>query len=268
MRFLIWLVFTALLAQNIEGPQFEVASVKRIGSALQSPSPIVTSSTRFSGRLAPAGLLTRAFQMPTFLFVNLDKVSNDYFDVTGTLPAGATQNEIPAMLRNLLIERFHLRYHREMRDVKRFEIRAAENGHKLRESANIVDDHPSFTVKPGADGFAEFPAGRDVGPVGFGGRWAMQRIGITVTDFGRELQGTWLDGVVVDLTGLTGKYDIVLKWGASLRATPVEETNVPEFSEPPLLVALRDQLGLVVRQTRGPAEVIVIENIDADVVPN
>ena len=66
----------------------------------------------------------------------------------------------------------------------------------------------------------------------------------------------------------TDKYDILLKWSANLRAAPIEAGNAPEFSDPLLLAAMRDQLGLVVRQSRGPAEVIIIDSIDADVVPN
>jgi uncharacterized protein (TIGR03435 family) len=257
----------ALLAQNVEGPRFDVASIKRIGPTVTMVGPIVTTPSRFSATSVPAGLISRAFGLPAFLFVNLDRVPKDYYEVNATLPQGATKDDIPAMLRNLLVERFHLRYHSEVREVKRFELNLAEGATKLK-TAGAPSDARGFTVKPGADGFPVFPPGFDVGPVGFAGRWAIQRVGITIADFAKQLEGSQLDGVVVDRTGLTGKFDILLKWGTTLGTPSPDATNALEFSEPPLLKALRDQLGLIVREGKGPAEVIVIDSIDADATPN
>ena len=59
---------------------------------------------------------------------------------------------------------------------------------------------------------------------------------------------------------LTGKFDILLKWGSTLGTPSPDAPNAPEFSEPPLVKALRDQLGLIVREGKGPAEVIVIDH--------
>jgi uncharacterized protein (TIGR03435 family) len=107
----------------------------------------------------------------------------------------------------------------------------------------------------------EFLPGRNMGPVGFAGRWGMQRIGITMSEFASELPGRWLNGVVTDLTGLTGKYTFTLKWSDRLSAPSTDGATAPEFSDPPFQVALRQQLGLVVRETKGPAEVLVVESV-------
>ena len=267
-RYLMLLACTTLFAQGVEGPRFEVASVKRIGPT----SPRMggtTSPSRFSMTAVPAALLSQAFEMPGFLFVNLDKVPRDFYEITATLPEGATKDDVPAMLRNLLIERFHLKYHRELRETKRFELTIAASGHRMKNSSDApAPDLPGgpIYIKPGADGYVEFVAGRNMGPVGFKGMWGMQRVGTTMVEFARELQ-SFLGGVVTDLTGLTGKYDFVLKWSTTLNTPSPDGTNVTEFSDPPLLVALREQLGLVIRQGKGSSEVIVIDGM-AEPTPN
>jgi uncharacterized protein (TIGR03435 family) len=208
--------------------------------------------------------------MPGFLFVNLDKAPKDFYEITATLPEGTTKDDVPAMLRNLLIDRFHLKYHRELREVKRFELHVAPTGHKMKDGSKPLPPNPQeqpIYIKPGTDGYVEFVPGRNMGPVGFSGRWGMQRVEITMVDFARELQG-FFGGVMTDLTGLTGKYDFVLKWNTTLNTASPDGTNVAEFSDPPLLVALREQLGLVVRQVKGSSEVIVIDDMAADPTPN
>jgi uncharacterized protein (TIGR03435 family) len=75
--------------------------------------------------------------------------------------------------------------------------------------------------------------------------------------------------VVVDKTGLTGAYDIDLKW------TPTPD-QLPQGPPPPgfelpaidpngpsLFTALQEQLGLKLQDQRGPVEVVVIDAIDA-----
>jgi uncharacterized protein (TIGR03435 family) len=77
-----------------------------------------------------------------------------------------------------------------------------------------------------------------------------------------------LDGVVVDLTGLTDKFDILVKWSTALATASPDGTAPVEFSEPPLPAAIRNQLGLGVREGKGPAEVVVIDSIDREATPN
>jgi uncharacterized protein (TIGR03435 family) len=106
-----------------------------------------------------------------------------------------------------------------------------------------------------------------MGP-GFAGRWGMQRIGITMSLFASELSGHLLDGVVKDGTGLMGKYTFTLKWSERIDVSPPDSANRPEFPDPPFRAALRQQLGLVARETKGPAEVIVIDNMDREPAAN
>ena len=57
---------------------------------------------------------------------------------------------------------------------------------------------------------------------------------------------------VIDQTGLNGRYDFSLRWGA----------EQGESDEPSLSAAIQEQLGLKLLPTKGPVEVIVIDYIE------
>lgn len=64
-----------------------------------------------------------------------------------------------------------------------------------------------------------------------------------------------LDHILVDKTGLTGFYDIDLKW------TP-DDAPAGESSAPSLRTALKEQLGLKIESQRGPVEVLVVDQVE------
>jgi uncharacterized protein (TIGR03435 family) len=69
---------------------------------------------------------------------------------------------------------------------------------------------------------------------------------------------TGIDRIVLDRTGLTGRYDYELKWtpvGRAGGAAPVE--NDPD--RPSIFTALQEQLGLKLEPQRAPIEVLVID---------
>jgi uncharacterized protein (TIGR03435 family) len=63
---------------------------------------------------------------------------------------------------------------------------------------------------------------------------------------------------VRDKTGLTGRYDLELKWAPAA----AEDDPGTGILGPTLEEALREQLGLVLVPTRGPLDVIVIDAAD------
>ena len=81
-------------------------------------------------------------------------------------------------------------------------------------------------------------------------------------EFARQIDSQLLHSTVVNETGLTGKYDFVLHFDAAADAPDAEFTG-PDFK-----TAMRQQLGLILRETKGPAEVIVIDSMDREAVAN
>jgi uncharacterized protein (TIGR03435 family) len=64
--------------------------------------------------------------------------------------------------------------------------------------------------------------------------------------------------VVLDRTGLAGRYDLNLKWTPEgvAAATP-EKLDVPD-----LFTAIEEQLGLKLESTKGPVPVLVIDRVE------
>jgi uncharacterized protein (TIGR03435 family) len=92
-----------------------------------------------------------------------------------------------------------------------------------------------------------------------------------------------LDLPVVDMTGLTGKYDFTLYFSpeglASMRVMggpPPGEGGggMPAASEPDaqsnpsLFTALQEQLGLKLEQRKGPVELLVIDHLERAPIEN
>lgn len=57
------------------------------------------------------------------------------FDIAAKLPQGATEEQIPAMLQALLVDRFKLAYHLETKEQPGYGLVVAKGGLKLTEAA-------------------------------------------------------------------------------------------------------------------------------------
>lgn len=82
---------------------------------------------------------------------------------------------------------------------------------------------------------------------------------MTLSELAAQLSGPNTGRVVVDKTGLTGKYDILLTWAPD----PAASEDAP-ISESPssIFTAVQEQLGLKLEPSRGPVKSFVIDSID------
>ena len=77
-----------------------------------------------------------------------------------------------------------------------------------------------------------------------------QLVGMLTAQFGRP---------VIDKTGLTGKYDFVLKYNRNReRDRPADDLD----PTPPMDRALQEELGLKLEAAKGPVKVLVIDHIE------
>ena len=73
-----------------------------------------------------------------------------------------------------------------------------------------------------------------------------------------------LGSTIVDKTGLTGKYDIKLRWQdeqspASLPGEPPPPP--PDTSGPSIYTALQEQLGLKLEGAKGPVRILIVDRV-------
>jgi bla regulator protein blaR1 len=149
-------------------------------------------------------------------------------------------------LRNLLADRFQLAIRREMKEQQVYALVVAKSGRKLQESKEGID-----RMRMGRG----MLSGNGVEPAMLANALSQQ--------LGRP---------VIDKTGLTGKYDIDLKWtpdtGQSA-ATPfgpplpgAQLPPPPDPNGPSIFTALTEQLGLRLESEKAPAEVLVIDRVE------
>ncbi len=67
--------------------------------------------------------------------------------------------------------------------------------------------------------------------------------------------------LVIDKTGLTGRYDLTLRWTPALSTTPIL-SGEPDTSAPSIFTAVQEQLGLKLEPTKGSVPVLVIERAE------
>ena len=75
---------------------------------------------------------------------------------------------------------------------------------------------------------------------------------VTVLSMQPEVGGR----LVVDKTGLTGKYDFTLRW------TPDTIQSADSDAGPSLFTALQEELGLRLESTKAPVDVLVIDQVE------
>lgn len=222
--------------------EFEVASVKP--SNQDSQGGII--------KPLPGGQTYVATNMPVKVMIKLmfhlnDRqisggpgwLDKDLFDIEAKADRPRTIDELHVMFQNLLIDRFNLQFHKEMRTLPAFELLVDKSGPKLTE--NHSPENFDIPVRP----------------TGFG---KMEATHCSMSYFSWLLSQR-LDKPVIDQTGLTRFYDFKLEW------TPepppgVDAASLPATNGPDIYTALREQLGLKLESRKGPVEVMVIDHIE------
>ncbi len=89
--------------------------------------------------------------------------------------------------------------------------------------------------------------------------------GTTLDEFSRTLRLV-LDRPVIDKTGITGRFDILVKFareGTELAAIRLAGPPPSDPTSPPsIFTALQEQLGLRLEPGKGPVDTLVIDHIE------
>lgn len=171
--------------------------------------------------------------------------------VDATMPAATTQEQFQEMLRNLVIERFGLRFHIDSRGINGYSLAVAKGGLKIKESEDQSDskwarpnpptrsDDEHFPVYEGSGHWMVSSQVRD--------RARIQGHQVTMPELARSL-GNAMDATVTDATGLTKKYDLSVTY----------DHDSPQS----LAAALQSQLGLKLDTEKLPVKVMVIDHME------
>ena len=235
--------------------EFEVASVRPNNSG-----PGSSSSRSRNGRYESTNeplfqLLGWAFQVREYQIIGPDWSKSDRYDIIAKAPDGSADNQIPLMLQSLLVERFKMKFHRETRELPIFALLVARGGPKLTPATESDSASPGggSAQRSTSSSAATTGAGAPTSGSASGTRLSTMHSVGTLTSFAGNLSRS-VERPVVDMTGLTGRYDMRLAFKPANAA--------PEDSGPTIFTALTEQLGLRLEARKGPVEVIVIDSIE------
>jgi uncharacterized protein (TIGR03435 family) len=284
------LLSSVLFAQPPADPSFEVASVKsnrteapattlfplgpgdayaENGGRFRATNQPLITYLRFAYRLGPGDLL----DLPRWIY-------NERFDVEARANGEPAKDQMRLMMRSLLKERFKLVVHTERRTQDIFDLELAKPGrtgpqlraHQTDETC-VSPIEPGFTTlspsQParrspsifqlptlpcGSIGFFTFGTGDRQRIVGNGE--PMDRIAQALTS-----RLTGIDRHIGDRTGLSGTFDLSLEWSVvpDTVQTPI---TLQDDMPPRFLEALKTQLGLTLSSTKGPVDVLVVDQVE------
>ena len=262
MRLRTLLVAVLATAQAPAPPSFDVASIK--------PSPAGGGdqylSTVQPGRYI-AGNVTLRLLMRIAYGVHDSQIiggpawmNTDHFDVTakadGYPDAAAFRDQARLMLRPLLTDRFKLTLRREQRELPIYAMvvaKAGEFGPGLRRDDGIDCTIPKAVFsQPGASGGGtQLVCGAELFSSGIlaGRALPLSTLALTATRVA--------DRVVIDETGLTGKFDWHLFWLPDNRAL-----SDARISGPSMFTAFLEQAGLKLESRRRQVDVLVVERAE------
>ena len=185
------------------------------------------------------------------------RLEDTAFKQLASLAMDGKIDQIRLMVQSLLAERFGLKLDSSTRTSSFFSLVQAKGGSKLRPTAMAPADPNGINVPHPVSGptLARKGAG-ELEATGV----SMALLADTLSrmpELGSE-GGFTIGDLVVDKTGLMGSYDWSLRWAAMRQAGGEVEQDT---SRPSLFTAVQEQLGLKLERTKGPVEVLVIQNV-------
>jgi len=244
----------ALFAQApAAAPAFEVASVK--------PAPPPTAGkfmVQMGGdpgmvdykNVSLKSVIARAYEMKEFQVSGPDWLDSARFDILAKTPPNTPREKIPAMLRNLLAERFQLAAHPEQKVMPAYVMLVGKTGFKLKPVDGETEGQMRMTIGP---------RGRQMsGPTTIG---SLAQI---------------MDRPVMDLTEIKGTYNIDLEWvpdereGVGILAkmkAMAEAASTDPHGDPlgpnglTLFGALQEKLGLRLESRKSPVDIVVVDSV-------
>ena len=249
------LAWIAAAQEQAPAPAFDVASVKlaagvRTGGYRHQITP--TSLTML--HVSMGHCLRLAYDIDTaYQLVGprwLDPPTENEYDVVARVTRPATEEQIKAMLRTLLAERFQLRAHRETRDLPAYALLAVKASAALRRSDGKGKPRVSSGDKPYSYRFEN----------------------LTMPQLALQLGPPWATRPVVDQTALAGSYDFAVDVSRYVldqyTGKPILDYRGAIDLEGALLRALPEQLGLALKPVRAPYPVLVVDHVEKVPTPN
>ncbi|MGA3201186.1 MAG: TIGR03435 family protein [Bryobacteraceae bacterium] len=270
-----------LASLTVFGQQFEVASVR------PSTGPTgdhVNAGVHIDGSrisctyLSLTDYISAAYKVKIYQISGPEWLPGEHFDISATLPAGATQDQVPDMLKALLADRFQMKFHKEKKDFPVYGLEVAKSGLRALESAEDSESDAADAAKAPVNVSATGGRGGVNINLGHGSYFTfadnkLVARKLTMASLA-EMLARFEDRPVVDMTGVEGKYDLDLQFTQEdynamlIRAAmaagvvlPPEAMKALEYSSGDSLLGALEKVGLKLEHRKAPLDVVVIDHI-------
>lgn len=226
-------------------PAFDSASIKP-GNASDAGSFRPTPGRFLSTNQSLQTVIRYAYGVRDFQIEGgPDWIRSDRYDLNAVTAPGLTV--APATIQRLLTDRFALRVRTESRQLPIYAL--VRNRPEGQLGPGLVR-----STNPCVPGRTDFPPCRmDIRHdrvVTVGSRWSPEFLP-------GQIIGS-VNRMVVDRTGLEGRFDINLRWTPDV---PLGADPLPGDEQVSLFTALQEQLGLRLQPDTGPVDILIIESV-------
>ena len=250
-------------APPANGPTFDVVSIKRVTDIRNRRSVGEQPGGKFvlSG-MTIAPVIRTAYPADVSDIVGAPGwMESETYDLTAQAGRDVPKDQMEAMLRAMLADKFKLLVHYEIQERPVYALMLARADGRLGPDIRRSElDCDAIQAARRAGSQEAIPATSNGAPAC--GMSMRGEQGMTVLLGARPLSalasslGSPAGRVVIDKTGLKGNYDVTLRYVD--RPSP----DAPPGAPPEIFTALQEQLGLKLETDRAPLKILVIDRIE------
>ncbi len=296
-------------APSAAPPTFEVASIKPSADIMEAvrAGKMPHVGVKVDDQLVDIGyftlaqLITYAYDVKAYQVIGPDWMKSAHWDVSATLPEGASKDQVPKMMQALLADRFKLVIHHDSKEMPVLVLEVGKNGVKMTPSppdpppTEMTDDKDGTVIDAGDSQVRVKTTGRmgeggstqiSGGPMGnvkvsmSNGMMHMESSKMTMAILSQQLT-SFLGQPVIDKTGLKGSYvaalDISMEDlqamarsqgmifpGAAPATTQTNSSGVPPAADPSggSVYGSIEKLGLKLNKEKSPVDIIVVDHLE------
>jgi uncharacterized protein (TIGR03435 family) len=231
----VLLVFSAIAAWGQAA--FEVASVKPTKAGVRE-NVQVSPGTVTMRSVSMRSAIRWAYHAFDYQITAPDWMGSERYDIVAKAKGPATEAEMRPMMQALLAERFKLALHRQTKEVSAYVLVVAKGGPKFKESPG--DGEPLMEPNQKTMTFSA------------------KRVPLS---FVTEKLSDLFRAPVVDMTGLTGRYEVTID-AAKYMADMQAHGDVPPDPQAIIIRGLQEELGLKLEPKKTAVDLLIVDSAE------